>query len=562
MPPQDERVDEVFQDGRIASISSITITAAANNIGSSVDTNVDVVLKAKGIDNGGLPPPNSSVTIPYRGIGCEVTRDGGTKGTTFHEDMMLSQATFYASPRPVVILGAGDAPGRRDGPLREGHELSESSSLLSTHREESWYAFLAQVFPSFMLAGLGMVGAGLLLDMVQTWPAFLETTQLFILVPALLGLKGNLEMTLASRLSTQANLGKLESTKDILKLTSGNMALLQCQSVAVGSLASLYAILATLAFGGEVTPAQAILLVSSSTVTASMASFVLGGIMIAVVVLSKLCNVNPDNVAIPMAAALGDLITLGLLTLISTALYLSRDSYPWLGILVVGVLLLLLPVWTYVAFKDETTRDVLACGWLPIISAMFISSLAGNILDVAVKTFSSIAAFQPLMNGVGGNLAAVQASRMSTLLHRQKNSEEARVRAKSVQASPYHIGASTLSLTPSDVGTADKSLSSACVLLSLVVPGHLVFMTLISLAKNGAVQLSLGFVLLYNLAALIQVTLLLLATHVIIHALWRRNQDPDSTAIPYVTSLGDLLGTGLLALVFWLMTLMGINTKL
>ena len=32
---------------------------------------------------------------------------------------------------------------------------------------------------------------------------FLELAQLFILVPALLGLKGNLEMTLASRLSTQ-----------------------------------------------------------------------------------------------------------------------------------------------------------------------------------------------------------------------------------------------------------------------------------------------------------------------------------------------------------------------
>lgn len=31
---------------------------------------------------------------------------------------------------------------------------------------------------------------------------FINVTELFILVPALLGLKGNLEMTLASRLST------------------------------------------------------------------------------------------------------------------------------------------------------------------------------------------------------------------------------------------------------------------------------------------------------------------------------------------------------------------------
>lgn len=36
----------------------------------------------------------------------------------------------------------------------------------------------------------------------QHWTVFTEVTEVFILVPALLGLKGNLEMTLASRLST------------------------------------------------------------------------------------------------------------------------------------------------------------------------------------------------------------------------------------------------------------------------------------------------------------------------------------------------------------------------
>jgi solute carrier family 41 len=47
-----------------------------------------------------------------------------------------------------------------------------------------------------------MVLAGLLLNLVQHWQLFTEVPEVFILVPALLGLKGNLEMTLASRLST------------------------------------------------------------------------------------------------------------------------------------------------------------------------------------------------------------------------------------------------------------------------------------------------------------------------------------------------------------------------
>lgn len=37
---------------------------------------------------------------------------------------------------------------------------------------------------------------------IQHWKLFEEVSELYIVVPALLGLKGNLEMTLASRLST------------------------------------------------------------------------------------------------------------------------------------------------------------------------------------------------------------------------------------------------------------------------------------------------------------------------------------------------------------------------
>lgn len=40
------------------------------------------------------------------------------------------------------------------------------------------------------------------------------------------------------------------------------------------------------------------------------------------------------------------------------------------------------------------------------------------ILDLASKQFETMARYQPVINGVGGNLVSVQASRISTALHR------------------------------------------------------------------------------------------------------------------------------------------------
>lgn len=56
---------------------------------------------------------------------------------------------------------------------------------------------------------------------------FKEVEALYILVPALLGLKGNLDMCLASRLSTLANLGKMKSMKALFKMIIGNLLLVQ-----------------------------------------------------------------------------------------------------------------------------------------------------------------------------------------------------------------------------------------------------------------------------------------------------------------------------------------------
>lgn len=54
-----------------------------------------------------------------------------------------------------------------------------------------------------------------------------------------------------------------------------------------------------------------------------------------------------------------------------------------------------------------------------------------------------------------------------------------------------------------------------------------------------------------------QVLLLLSIADWMVHSMWRSGKDPDSFSIPYLTALGDLLGTALLALSFHFLWLIG-----
>ncbi|XP_077539708.1 solute carrier family 41 member 1-like isoform X2 [Haemaphysalis longicornis] len=379
-------------------------------------------------------------------------------------------------------------------PLRRPSGAGKASGLVSspdTPPEPLW-TVAVQVFVPFLIAGFGTVGAGLVLDVIQHWKVFQRVSELFILVPALLGLKGNLEMTLASRLSTQANLGKMDTAAEQWRMATGNLALLQCQATVVGLLAALFAVAMGWVPAGQLVWAHALLLGAASVLTASVASLALGLLMVAVVLGSRKCHVDPDNVATPIAASLGDLTTLALLALVAGLLHASHGG-PWLPLLVLGCVLLLLPLWGWLACGNPLTRQVLRTGWTPVISAMVISSVGGCILDFAVSRFHGIAVFQPVINGVGGNLVAVQASRISTFLHQ-------RATLGSLPASDPVV---CLNPCTAFFGRSVHA-RTARVLLLMVVPGQLVFTYGIRLLKAGHTSITPVFLAVYLAAALLQ----------------------------------------------------------
>uniref|UniRef100_A0A8C4X2J6 Solute carrier family 41 member n=1 Tax=Erpetoichthys calabaricus TaxID=27687 RepID=A0A8C4X2J6_ERPCA len=267
--------------------------------------------------------------------------------------------------------------------------------------------------------------------------------------------------------------------------------------------------------------------------------------MVGVIVGSKKTGINPDNVATPIAASFGDLITLAILAWISQGLY--NLPYPYISSLVCAFFLALTPLWIIISSKHPASRTLLYSGWEPVITAMIISSIGGLILDKTVSdpNLAGIVVYTPVINGIGGNLVAIQSSRFSTHLHFHCIPGEVPEEAK---------GCYYPCRTFCGSGANHRS---AQVLLLLVVPGHLIFLYTIHLMKSGHTTLTPIFMAVYLTAALLQVFALLCIADWMVHCMWKNSKDPDSFSIPYLTALGDLLGTAMLALGFHFLWLIG-----
>ncbi|KAL3289371.1 hypothetical protein HHI36_022806 [Cryptolaemus montrouzieri] len=429
--------------------------------------------------------------------------------------------------------------------LFNGNSLESVKSVSSEDPEshpvkEKWHSVTLQVFIPFMLAGVGTIGAGIVLGNVENYEVFKEVKALYILVPALLGLKGNLDMCLASRLSTQANLGNMKCRAEVIKMIVGNIGLVQVQAIVAANIVSLFAVSVSALLHGKFVLEDAFLLAAASVMTATLSCFTLDFLLIGVIFLSFKLKLNPDNVATPLAASVGDVVSLVVLSTFATFLYKIHDSNTMILVAIIaGYLTLLLPFWVFIVIRNEYTKKILTTGWTPVLTALVISGSGGLVLDTAVDQFNGYEVFQPIINGIGGNLVSVQASRIATMLHQTS------IRG----VIPPHTKQFVAPWTALFRGVLPAK--TARILIAMSIPGQMVYVFVADLIYNeGVSTLTPIFVLSYLAVGLIQIMLLLYTAHIMIHTMWRFKMDPDSGAIPYLTALGDLLGSSLLLAAF------------
>ncbi|PWN42496.1 hypothetical protein IE81DRAFT_323464 [Ceraceosorus guamensis] len=557
---------------------------------------------------------------------------------TPHQEAAGTTSKRHSTQGPILY----DAADEQDGNEQVGHAHTPSGHESDVHRFEDrretggWttrlkgrgpvaraWEIAREALPTLVLSVFSLMFAGELLVHIARWPVFVKVDKLFILVPILLNLKGNLEMNLSLRMSTSANIGELDVRRTRQTLILGNMSLLQVQALIVSSFAGILAFVLgvitpeaapegnnggpasskqmlalrfaqkVLRSGGTkraaledrlsprriihhhpkpvVDPAlrlrngyfEFVLVIATGMLSASLSSAILGSFMCALVVVTRQLGGNPDNIASPLAASLGDLLTLTILGLLASLLVHFEGTI--LATLILVGLLVACGSCFVATYRNAYVRELLSSGWVPLIVAMFISSGAGLLLDAFVQRFEGFALLAPVVTGLPGACAAIFVSRTSTALHSGKGAAAnmmsprrlAPVRSWSTSSSgemsvSSRNGISRLwSRVTSAIASLPPPTEGWLVPTTLFIIGLIIeTLFLVFVWASGQMSFGLPFAIFFVIIGAFGFVAALFVSHALTIGLWYNDYDPDIYSLPFVSSIVDVVGQALLVTTF------------
>ncbi|KAF6773501.1 hypothetical protein AHF37_06987 [Paragonimus kellicotti] len=406
------------------------------------------------------------------------------------------------------------------------------------------------------------------------------------MIPPLIGLKGNLEVTLSSRLATMANI-KAEINIQALSLFLSTMVyilvccsimlltrFIQIQGVSAAVVISLICVtLFSCLDVTEFTDHGFLHLTTVSILTCIIAICALSCLVFGLIICCVYLGIDPDNVAPPMAAALGDLATVTVL-LFANRYYLQSPNF--LIAVTFASMMIIFSAGPYYLKRDFVSSRCsdfhgMAITWLtfrssvtPLLGAVLMSSLSGQVLAHFAHQLPNLARLQIAINGVGGCFGSIVVSRMITRIHaKQEKRTSPPPGRKLMETEPSDIylmedtvdvSQSTGKVTPLLIpNTSRPCLSDAvldqqvtseviedashvsCFILTMCVPIHFVLaLTSLALHRLATSKQSLSedeftftTVLAYVLAAFLQVCIVLRFARWIVLSSWRHLAYPD-----------------------------------
>lgn len=383
---------------------------------------------------------------------------------------------------------------------------------------------LKESFASLILSAIMAVFAGIFLG--KFTESFILLPGLIVLVPAAIGMRGNIFAALGSRLGSAFHLGTITKfdTRNIAIRNNihSSVTLTIILSVFLGILAKSI----TMLFGLE----------SISVFSFVMISFV-AGIISGVVLLFITFGISflayrhgwdPDNVTSPMITALGDFFTIPSLLLAAYVEIEFSASANAVGYAIVAATAVYALAIALNRSFSEDYRSIVFQSIAVLLVAGSLDGIAGAFIELNISKLVSVPLLLVMIPGFleeGGNIGNILASRLATKLHMGAIKPRLQL--------TYDIKREILS-----------SMLSAYMIFPAVG-----FLTHYMGSIAGIGGLSLANTVIVSTAAGVLLHLVIIfLTFFFSFLSFKYGFDPDNTTIPIMTSMTDIVG--MLALLF------------
>jgi mgtE-like transporter len=167
---------------------------------------------------------------------------------------------------------------------------------------------LRQSIPIFTLCSLGGVAAGLVLEALKSELTLVPG--ILILLPAILGMRGNISGALGSRIASALHLGLVHPELKWNPTLATNVKASLILNTLMAALSGIIAYYAYVFAGyGADVPASLLELTFISLFAGTLAGVMLTGLTVSFALLSYSRGYDPDNVLAPSLATIGDIVT-------------------------------------------------------------------------------------------------------------------------------------------------------------------------------------------------------------------------------------------------------------
>lgn len=348
---------------------------------------------------------------------------------------------------------------------------------------------------------------------------------LIMLVPAAIGMRGNIFSSLGSRLGSALHLGSVEKFSIRNFIVKNNLYASFLLSIVFSVLLAVVARVFLIAFGIE-----------SITIMSLVVISFIGGIISGVILLFMTFAItfvsfkrgwDPDNITSPIITALGDMFTIPSL-LLAAMLVLNYKGFVFFsGLVIFGIFAASLMI---VARSKKSIFTKIIIQSSPVLMVgIILDSFSGLILQSNIYSFAMLPILLFLVPGFleqGGNIGNILASRLSTKLHLGL--------VKPVFSFQHDV---------------KIEIVNTYVFAFLLFPllGLLTFTAALLL---GIGSITLGSILITTLfAGLILTTVVICIAFFIAIISFKFNLDPDNTTLPIIASSADVVGVISLILV-------------